>query len=192
MKDYIKYLATLCEGENLLKEHEHYYDTETGYSYDDEGNRWRGAPNPKYDVSGYWPHTGRNAWWKGGGYRYGGRRSYGSTKKTFQPKEIEKDKLYFGREAKTDSSLIYFMFQCAGLISGSNKVPSGVEERSEEQLREDMKNLASAYLKKDVKDLGSLQPKELRQKIVKYFKMEKGSRDDSEVRSYLESTLKFD
>ena len=129
-RDYIKYLATLCEGKNLLKEHEHYYDPETGMSYDDEGNSWRGKPNPKYDVSGYWPYSGRNSWWKGGNSRYSSSRT---TKR--EPKVIDKDKLYFGRPARTDASLIYFLLQASGLELGTYKLPPGVDkgQRSYEQ-----------------------------------------------------------
>ena len=127
-KEYIKYLATLCEGRNLLREHEHYYDPETGMSYDDEGNSWRGAPNPKYDVSGYWPYSGRSSWWRGGNSRYSR-----SSKPSSTPKVIEKDKLYFGRPANTEGALVYFLLQACGLYLGRYKLPSGVEKRTSDE-----------------------------------------------------------
>ena len=181
-EEYIKYLATLCEGKNLLREHEHYYDPDTGMSYDDEGNRWRGAPNPKYDVSGYWPHTGRNAWWKGGGY--GSFR-----RKPRTPKEIDKNKLYFGREAKTEATLVYFLYQANGLFAGTLKLPAGVEKPEGKSYQNDICALASALCGKELTKFNGYAVNEISPKLRQYFAQERGSRDASDIKKYLEKNL---
>lgn len=121
-----KITLTLEQIKKLVNEYEHYYDPETGMTYDDEGNSWYGPPNPKYDVSdtpwrprasGY--SSGRSRY-HGGGYR---RSSYSSS----TPTEIESDKFFANNAApKSESQAIWHLYQMVSIAEKKKKPPQPV------------------------------------------------------------------
>ena len=124
--DSDKVTLTMEQLKKLVNEYEHYYDPETGMTYDDEGNSWYGPPNPKYDVSdtpwrpragGY--SSGRSRY-HGGGYR---RSSYSSS----TPTEIESDKFFANNSApKSESQAVWHLYQIVSIADKKKKPPQPV------------------------------------------------------------------